>query len=138
MKNPSLNQTKSHSIKTIMDKDTLPQFTEVYKKNCFKASLDHSMSLNTLSFLFLHKVHINQRGLALQAFSLLLLTKAPCQPIKFLLIEECRIHCTSNREKSKLHSIVTFLQNRIRWSLVSSSSLHKQHLFGIFQPLLLS
>ena len=69
------------------------------------------MSLNnTLSFLFFHNVHIKQREATFQAFSFLLLTKAPCQVIKFLLIEECRTHCTSKREKSKLHNIVAFLQ----------------------------
>ena len=103
----------------------LPQFTKVYKKECFKAWLDRLMSLNTLSFLSFHKVHIKQKGAALQAFSFLLLTKAPCQPTKFLLIEECRTHYKPKKEKSKFHSIVAFLQNRIKWSLVSSSTLDK-------------
>ena len=83
------------------------------------------MLLNTLSFLSFHKVYIKQMVTALQAFSFLLLTKTPCQAIKFLLIEECRIHYTSKREKIKFHSIVSFLQKMIKWSLVSSSILHK-------------
>ena len=49
-----------------MDKEwsskyTLPQFTKVYKKESFKAWLDRSMSLNTFSFLSLHKIHIKQK-----------------------------------------------------------------------------
>ena len=120
----------SHFIKSIIDKvwssiNTLTQFTRVYKKECFKAWFDRSISLNALSFLSFHKVHIKHIGTTLQAFSLLLPTKAPCQPNKFLLIEECKTHYTSKREKIKLQSIVAFLQNKIKWSLVSSFSLHK-------------
>ena len=56
-----------------MDKEwyskyTLPQFTKVYKKESFKAWSDRSASLNTLSFLSFHKVHIKQRGAASKPF----------------------------------------------------------------------
>ena len=116
---------KSNKDKEWDSKYTLHQFTKVYKKESFRAWSVRSLSFNTLSFLSLHNVHIKQRGAALQAFSFPLHTEAPCQAIKFLLIEECRTHCTSKREKSKLHNIVAFLQNRSKWSLVSSSILHK-------------
>ena len=66
---------KSHSTKSNKDKEwvskyTLPQFTKVYKKKSFRAWSVRSLSLNTLSFLSLHNVHIKQRGATLQAFFL--------------------------------------------------------------------
>ena len=84
-------------------KYTLAQFTNVWKKkkNCFKVGSDHSISLTTLSFLSFHKVHIKHRGATLHAFSLCLLTKAPCRLSKFLLIEECKTHCTPKKRENQ-------------------------------------
>ena len=95
-------------------------------------------SLNVLPFLSFHKVHIRHKGTALHAFALLLPTKAPFHPSKFPLIVECKTQCTPKREKIKFHNILALLQNIKRWSLVSSSSLHKKHIFGMFHPLVFS
>ena len=95
-----------------------------------------STPLNALPLLSFHKVHIRHKGAALHAFTLLLPTNVSFHPSKFPLTVECKTHCTSKREKIRFHNILALLQNKKRRSLVSSSSLHKKHLFGMFHPLL--
>ena len=132
----------SQSTKSIKEKVcsfiyAIAQFTKVYKKMDLISWSFLSISLKALPFLSFQMVHIKQRGAALQAFSLFLPTKEPCQPGKFLFTEECITHCTPKREKIKSHNILAFSQNKRRWSMVSSSFLHKKHLLGMLQPNLL-
>ena len=129
---PDPYMVASQSMKSIKDKVcssiyTLTQFTKVYKKMDLISWSFLSISSKTLLFLSFQMVLIRQRGAALQAFSLFLPTKDPCQPRRFLFTEECITHCTPKREKIKSHNILAFSQNRRRWSVVSSSYLHKKH-----------
>ena len=129
----------SQSTKSIKEKVcsfiyTLAQFTKVYKKMDLISWSFLSISSKALLFLSFQMVHIRQRGAALQAFSLFLPTKEPCQPRRFFFIEECITHCTPKRERIKNHNILDFSQNKRRWSMVSSSFLHKKHLLGTLQP----
>ena len=113
----------------------LAQFIKLYKKENLIACLAHLTSLNAFPFLSFHKVDIRHKGAALHAFSLLLPTKAPFHPSKFPLTVECKTQCTPKRENIRFHNMLTLLQNRKRWSLISSSSLHKKLLFEKFHPL---
>ena len=97
-----------------------------------------STLLNALPFLSFHKVHKRHKGAALHAFALSLPTKAPFHPRNFPLTVKCKTQCTPKREKIRFHNISALVQNRKRWSFVSSSSLHKKHLFGMFHSLLFS
>ena len=139
-KEPTSYLTNNQSIKSTKDKMwlsiyALAQFIKLYKKENLIACLAHLTSLNALPFLSFHKVHIRHKGAALHAVSLLLPTKAPFHPSKFPLTVECKTQCTPERENIRFHNMLTLLQNRKRWSLISSSSLHKKHLFEKFHPL---
>ena len=126
--------TKSNNDKVWSSIYTLAQFTKVYKKMDLISWSFLSTSSKALLFLSFQIVHIRQRGTVFHAFSLFLPTKDPYHPTRFLFTEECITHCTPKREKVRYHNILAFSQNRRRWSVDSSSFLHKKHLLRMFQP----
>ena len=128
--------TKSSIDKVWSSIYTLAQFTKLYKKENLMVWSTCSTPLNALPFLSFHKVHRRHKGAALHAFTLLLPTKVSFHPSKLPLTVKCITHCTSKREKIIFHNKLALLQSKKRWLLVSSSSLHKKHLLGMFHPLL--
>lgn len=90
-----------------------------------------SKDLLFLSFQIIHKMH---KGATLHAFFLLFPKKDPCKLERAPLIEACITHSTPNKEKTNCNEILVLVQWSKRRSTYSSSSLHKENLFTMFQP----
>ena len=61
-------------------------------------------------------------------------TNEPCQ-LRRVSLTRRLLHDTPNKVNSRSHKTLVFVQWRRRWSIVSSFSCHKQHLFAKAHPL---
>ena len=96
----------------------------------------YSLSSKALWFHSLQIVKKMRRGAMFHTFFIFFPTKEPCQPKRRALTEEGIIHGTLNKENNRCHRSLTLKQWRSKWSIDSSSCLHRQHLFTKGRPFL--
>ena len=104
-------------------------------KEKFNIWIDNISSLKAKQFLAFQTVQKMCRGAALHTFLRFLPTKEPCQLRRVSLTEEGNTQDTPNKVKRRSHKTFVLEQWRRRWSMVSSFSRHKKHLFSKAHPL---
>ena len=133
--NQAKNPTKEIELSTLV---TLAHPHKVNRKEDFILWAEGASFSKTTLFLSSHNVQNKQRGAAIQTLFLFFPTLALCQARKSCRTVRGKTQLASVIAKSKSHNILALAQWISKWSIVSSYSSHKKHLFAKGIPLYFS
>ena len=102
---------------------------KVTNKKKFNIWIENSSLSKAILFLSFQTIQKRHIGVALQTLLLFLPTNEPCHPKRTSLTNEGIIHNTLKKLNNKSHKTLDLEQWVRKWSMVSSTSQQRKHLF---------